>query len=76
MALLIALLVLVLSVPKGLKPNFVCFFHVFGSRDPFQSLLQALTSNFPSKMIDLDAYVSSYLIFWRFAGFVKLRIPF
>ena len=53
--------------PKGVKPSFfVFFFDVFEARDPFQRLLQALGSNFPSKMLDLDAYVSSYVTFRRF----------
>ena len=37
----------------------------FRVRDPVQGLLQALASNFPSKMRDLDAYVSSYGHFRR-----------
>ena len=37
--------------------HFLYFFDVFGTRNWFQSLLQALASNFPSKMLDLDAYL-------------------
>ena len=53
--------------PKGAKKRFFnILFDVFGPRDWFQSLLQALRFNFPSKMLDLDAYVSSYVTFRRF----------
>ena len=52
---------------KGPKPGFsFIFLCVFGTWGPFQSLLQALASNFPSKMRDLDAYLPSYCTFCRF----------
>ena len=61
----------------GLKPDFFKKkLYAFGSWDPFQGLLQALTSNFPSKMCDLDAYVSSYSIFRRFCRVWKVAEPF
>ena len=63
--------------PKGLKPSFFSyFFKGLRVRDWFQSLLQALTSNFPSKMPDLDAYVSSYCTFRRFCRVWKVAKPF
>ena len=52
------------------------FFVVVGPRDLFQSLLQASRFNFPSKMCDLDAYVSSYATFRRFRRFWKVANPF
>ena len=55
------------SPKKGLKTSFFYIFSaVFGTRDHVQSLLQALASNFPSKMPDLDAYVSRHDHFCRF----------
>ena len=48
------------------KGKFCIFFHILWARDQSQRLLQALASNFPSKMRDLDAYVSSYDTFRRF----------
>ena len=66
--------------PKGPKTNlFECFFKVLRVRDQSQSLLQALKLNFPSKMCDLDAYLSSYVTFRRFCrvycpGTAKRRI--
>ena len=62
--------------PKELKPAFFACFDVFGPGDPFQRLLQASKSNFPSKMGDLDAYVSSYSIFCRFCRVLKVANPF
>ena len=55
---------------------FSYFFDVFGPRDHVQGLLQALKFNFPSKMLDLDAYVSSYCLFRRFRRFWKVANPF
>ena len=52
------------------------FFDVSGTWDWFQSLLQALASNFPSKMPDLGAYVSSYVTFRRFCWVWKVANPF
>ena len=53
--------------PKGAKTRiFYDFFMVFRVQDHVQGLLQALKFNFPSKMPDLDAYVSSYTTFRRF----------
>ena len=53
--------------PKGAKTRiFFIFFDVSGPRDWFQGLLQAFKFNFPSKMCDLDVYVSSYVTFRRF----------
>ena len=64
--------------PKRAKQLFfiVYSFDIFGARDPFQGLLQALTSNFPSKMCDLDAYLPSYATFRRFRRFWKVANPF
>ena len=45
-------------------------------QDHVQGLLQALKFNFPSKMPDLDAYVSSYATFRRFPRFWKVVNPF
>ena len=42
------------------KGKFCIFFDIFWARDHVQGLLQALRFDFPSKMPDLDAYVSSY----------------
>ena len=61
------------SAPKG---QYFRFSDVFGPWGPFQSLLQALPSNFLSKMSDLDAYVSSYFIFRRFCRVWKVANPF
>ena len=58
------------------KTIFSYFFEVLGVRDQSQSLLQALRLNFPSKMRDLDAYVSSYCIFRRFCWVWKVAKPF
>ena len=53
--------------PKIAKPiAFQCFFGVSQPREPSQRILQALTPNFPSKIGDLVAYVSSYCTFHRF----------
>ena len=41
-----------------------------------QGLLQALKFNFPSKMCDLDAYVSSYSFFRRFCRVWKVANAF
>ena len=49
-----------------LQKNKSTFFGIFGARDQCQRLLQASASNCPSKMGDLDAYVSSYGHFRRF----------
>ena len=53
------------------KGKFCIFFGIFWARDHVQRLLQALASNFPSKMPDLDAYVSRYDTFQLF-GKAKL----
>ena len=45
-------------------------------QDHVQGLLQALRFNFPSKMPDLDAYVSRYVIFRRFCQVWKVASPF
>ena len=65
--------------PKGAKNRMFSAFDVFGLQDLFQSLLQALTSNFPSKLSDLDAHLPSYVTFRRFCraycpGTAKRRI--
>ena len=54
----------------------IAFFGVSGLWDHVQGLLQALASNFPSKMLDLDAYVSSYATFHRFRRLWKVANPF
>ena len=55
-----------LFVPGSIFSIFHIFFDVLGTRDHVQGLLQALEFNFPSKMTDSDAYVSSYVTFRRF----------
>ena len=45
-------------------------------QDHVQGLLQALRFNFPSKMTDLDAYVSSYVTFRCFRRVWKVAHPF
>ena len=63
--------------PGTAKRHFsVCFFEVLRVRDQSQSLLQALKLNFPSKMCDLDAHVSSYCIFRRLCRVWKVAKPF
>ena len=50
------------------KYNVDIFLDIFRARDRSQRLLQALTSNSPSKMSDLDAYLPSYChfrCFWK-----------
>ena len=49
---------------------------VFWAQDHVQGLLQALRLDFPSKMYDLDAYVSSYVTFCRFRRDWKVANPF
>ena len=56
--------------------HFSYFFDVSGARDWSQRLLQALKFNFPSKNLDLDAYVSSYGPFRRVCGFLKVAKAF
>ena len=48
------------------KRKFCTFFTICWPRDQFQRLLQALASNFPSKIGDLDAHVLSCCTFCRF----------
>ena len=48
------------------KDSFFFLFEVSRVRDQSQGLLQALKSNFLSKMCDLDAYLPSYVTFCRF----------
>ena len=63
--------------PKNAKTSIsLYFFGVLGIWDHVQGLLQALKFNFPSKMTDLDAYVSSYATFRRFQRFWKVAKPF
>ena len=62
--------------PKGATRIFFCFFNVFGARDPFQSLLQALKLNLPARMCDLDAYLPSYVTFRRFCKVWEVAKPF
>ena len=45
------------------KCKFCIFFCIFWARDHVQGLLQILRFNFPSKMPDLDAYLSRYCHF-------------
>ena len=58
------------------KTNFSHFFEVLGVRDQSQSQLQVLRLNFPSKVSDLDAYVSSYSTFRRFWRGWEVANPF
>ena len=51
---------LIKSTQKTIPPQKCSFFVIFGARDWSQRLLQALRFDFPSKMRDLDAYLSSY----------------
>ena len=65
-----------ISVPCSIEKSGGKMPAFFGPGTGARGLLQALRFDFPSKMRDLDAYLSSYGHFRRFRVFGKLRTPF